>query len=287
MAMKDFTSYPAGWGAARQTVSAGAARRQNKGDFASFRPEAVPEPTRPPASRIGTPGGNGIRLAVAGNRLALQQEENVEGAGRSPLPNPRNTNTSPVGGSGPSPAGPNPDPSPAPSPVPGPNPAPSPQFNALQQSWLDANAGPFANLLRHNLGRSEPFEIHSVSLDWLNGGTGKPEFMQRAVGNVSPASGQELAQLLGGTLVQSPFGTFGTGQRDQYIRMPTGQMIEASVLANQLNAARQAKDPFSATQGVLEIYQREAQAFDLASSTNAIDLVTKGILRPTWPQEVS
>lgn len=157
----------------------------------------------------------------------------------------------------------------------------------MQQSWLDANPGPFANLLRHNLGRAEPFEIHSVSLDWLNGGTGKAESMQRAVGNVSAASGQELAQLLGGTLVQSPFGTFGTGQRDQYIRMPTGQMIEASVLANQLNAARQSRDPFAATQGVLEIYQREAQTFDLASSTNAIDLVTKGILRPNWPQQAS
>lgn len=286
--MKDLSSYPVSWGAVRQTVAAGAARRQNKGDFTSFRPESEPESPRPPASRNGTAAGNGIRLAVAGNRLALRQEENVEGAGRSPLPNPRNTNTSPVGGSGPSPApGPNPDPSPAPSPAPGPNPAPSPQFNALQQRWLDANAGPFANLLRHNLARAQPFEIHSVSLDWLNGSTGKPETLQRAVGNVSAASGQELAELLGGTLVQSPFGTFGTGQRDQYIRMPNGQMIEASVLANQLNAARQSKDPFTATQGVLEIYQREAQTFDLASSTNAIDLVTKGILRPSWPQQVS
>ncbi len=157
----------------------------------------------------------------------------------------------------------------------------------MQQAWLDTHAGPLANLLLNNLSRSSPFEMHSVSLDWLNGGTGKPESMQRAVGNVSPSSGQELAKLLGGTLVQSPFGTFGTGQRDQYIRMPNGQMIEASVLANQLNAARQAKDPFTATQGVLEIYQREMQSFDLASSTNAIDLVTKGLLRPNWPQQLS
>ena len=92
--------------------------------------------------------------------------------------------------------------------------------------------------------------------------------------------GQELASLLGGTLVASPFTTFGTQQRDPYIRMPNGQMIDASVLANSLNAARTAKDPFSATQSVLEVYKAEAASFNLGTSTDALDYVSKGLLRP-------
>lgn len=153
----------------------------------------------------------------------------------------------------------------------------------MQQKWLDSNTGNYANLMLHNLSRSTPFAIDNVDIRWANGSNGKPEFVPRAVGNVTAESGKQLAQMMGGTLVNGPFDTFGTSQRDQYIKMPNGQMIEASVLASQLNAARGASDPFSATQSVLEIYRLESQNFDLAASSNAVDLVTKGSLRAGWP----
>lgn len=152
------------------------------------------------------------------------------------------------------------------------------RISRLQQNWMDANTGTYANLMTNNLTRSVPFQIEGVDIRWANGTTGKPEFQQRAVGNISVESGRELAQLLGGTLVDSPFGTFGTSARDRYIRMPNGQMIEASVLAHQLNAARTAEDPFSATQAVLEIYQIEARNFDPGTSQNAVDLVSRRLL---------
>ncbi len=148
---------------------------------------------------------------------------------------------------------------------------------------MDSNTGNYANLMMHNLSRSTPFAIDNVDIRWANASTGKPEFLSRAVGNISAESGKQLAQMMGGTLVNGPFETFGTSQRDQYIKMPSGQMIEASSLASQLNAARSASDPFSATQNVLDIYRLESQKFDLASSSNVIDLVTKGSLRAGWP----
>ena len=148
----------------------------------------------------------------------------------------------------------------------------------MQQNWLDSNTGNYANLMVHNMSRTEPFVIESVGIKWANGSTGKPEFSNRAVGNVSAEGGKKLAQMIGGTLVDSPFDTFGTAQRDQYIRMPNGQMIEASVLASQLNAAKASQDPFSATQSVLEMYRNEAKDFNLQTSMNAIDLVSKGKL---------
>ncbi len=135
----------------------------------------------------------------------------------------------------------------------------------------------------NNLSRSAPFAIDGVDIRWSNVSTAKPEFNVRAVGNVNSESGRQLAELMGGSLISSPFDTFGTAQRDQYIRMPNGQMIEASVLANQLNLAREASDPFSATQSVLEIYRLEYQNFDLNTSTNAIDLVSKRSLTASWP----
>jgi len=157
----------------------------------------------------------------------------------------------------------------------------------MQQNWLDANTGVYANLMRANLSRSQPFQLDAVDIRWSNVSTGKPEFISRAVGNVTNESGKELADLLGGTLMKSPFDTFGTSQKDQYIRMPNGQMVEASVLANQLNAARTATDPFSATQSILEIYRAGNQRFDLNTSTDAIDLVTKRTLNPVLPQFTS
>ena len=148
----------------------------------------------------------------------------------------------------------------------------------MQQNWLDSNEGNYANLMVHNMSRTEPFVIESVGIKWANGSTGKPEFSNRAVGNVSAEGGKKLAQLIGGTLVDSPFDTFGTAQRDQYIRMPNGQMIEASVLASQLNASKASQDPFSATQSVLEMYRNEGKNFSVQTSMNAIDLVSKGKL---------
>lgn len=157
------------------------------------------------------------------------------------------------------------------------------KFNSMQQNWLDANTGSYANLMVNNLNRSTPFAIDGVDIRWSNGSTGKPEFSTRAVGNVSIESGRQLAELMGGSLIHSPFETFGTTQRDQYIRMPNGHMVEASVLASQLNAAREASDPFSATQSVLEIYRLENETFDLNTSNNAIDLVSKRSLTANWP----
>jgi hypothetical protein len=205
------------------------------------------------------PASNASILAAIGAMpLAERQNSAVDGVGRSPVTPPRTNATTDAS-------------------------APTLKFNTMQQNWLDANTGAFANVMKHNLGRAQPFQLEGVDVRWANGSTGKPEFSQRAVGNLSVASGKELAALMGGTLVQSPFDTFGTTQRDQYIRMPNGQMVEASVLANQLNAARTASDPFSATQSVLEIYRIENQNFDLNSSTNAVDLVTKGSLRTGVP----
>lgn len=157
----------------------------------------------------------------------------------------------------------------------------------MQQNWLDSNTGNYADLMLHNLNRPEPFAMETVGIKWANMTTGKSEFSNRAVGNVSAEGGKKLAQLMGGTLVDSPFDTFGTSQRDQYIRMPNGQMIEASVLANQLNAAKTSQDPFSATQSVIELYRSGAKSFNLQTSMDAIDLVSKGKLFANRPVGVS
>jgi len=278
--MKEISSYNMVMRPLQQQAAQGPSRRRNSGDlpapapvFDSMLDKDSVQRTVPQSSRIGTAAPSGILLALSGNRVAPSFETNVEGAGRKPASPPRN----PASGSG------EPPPAPGASPEP---PAPR-QWSAMQQNWLDANTGRYSELMRHNLSREAPFEIGGVDILWANGSTGKPEFSQRAIGNVSAEDGQALASLMGGTLVQSPFGTFGNSQRDQYIRMPNGQMIEASVLAHQLNAARNAQDPFSATQNVLEIYRLEAEKFDLAASTNAVDLVSKGSLIPGWPAGTS
>lgn len=232
---------------------------------------------QPSSAQIGTTlnrSSNASILQAIGARTANfsspRQASATDGAGRTPSNPPRGTNPPPTN-TGDTPTNPT-----TPAPPSAPN-API-KFNSLQQNWLDANTGAYANIMKANLERAQPFQIDGVDIRWANGSTGKPEFSQRAVGNVSDSSGRELAQLFGGTLVKSPFDTFGTSQRDQYIRMPNGQMIEASVLASQLNAARTAADPFSATQSVLEIYKGEIDRFDMAKSTNAIDMVSKGML---------
>lgn len=199
----------------------------------------------------------GILAAIG---VQARRNSATDGAGRTP--------TSPIRDSG--------------GPLP-PTPTPNLKFNSLQQNWLDSNTGNYADLMLHNLSRPEPFVIETVGIQWANGSTGKPEFSNRAVGNVSAEGGKKLAQLMGGTLVDSPFDTFGSSKRDQYIRMPNGQMIEASVLASQLNAAKSSQDPFSATQSVIEVYRNEAKNFSLQTSMNAIDLVSKGVLVTNRP----
>ena len=155
--------------------------------------------------------------------------------------------------------------------------------NAMKQNWLSANAGPYADLLTDNLTRTDAYTLGAVQIQWSNFSNGRPESLTRPVGTIDRESGQQLATLLGGTLMQSPFGTFGTQQKDQYIRMPNGQMIDASVLAHSLNQARGAKDPFSATQNVLEVYKVEASRFELAKSMDAVDGVSNGRLFPGSP----
>ena len=260
---------------------AGRSGRRALGDIAAKKTSAAPVKSfqgslasskvalaQPLASQIGTTvrasSNASILSAIGANSSASRQNSAADGFGRIPATPPRSPNN-PV------------------ETVPVPGPAVPVKLNSLQQKWMDANTGNFANLMLNNLSRSTSFAIDNVDIRWANGSSGKPEFVSRAVGNVSAESGKQLAQLMGGTLVNGPFDTFGTTQRDQYIKMPNGQMVEASVLASQLNAARGASDPFSATQSVLEIYRLENQNFDLASSNNAIDLVTKGSLRAGWP----
>jgi hypothetical protein len=226
-----------------------------------------------PAASIRSQSGTGaatrsqapILNALGVNSLTVRQNSAAEGAARATVASPRASRLSLTN---------------APSTSLAPDTAintPAP-FNRLQQNWMDANTGAYANLMRTNLTRTTPFQLESVDIRWANFSNGKFESQQRVVGNVSIESGRELAQLLGGTLVSGPFDTFGSTTRDRFIRMPNGQMIEAGVLAHQLNAARQSSDPFSATQAVLEIYQIEARNFNLTTSQNAVDLAAKGMM---------
>lgn len=155
-----------------------------------------------------------------------------------------------------------------------------PPPDPMKQNWLNANAGPYASLLRDSLSRNGAYTLSPVQIQWNNLSNGRPENLTRAVGTVDRESGLQLAALMGGTLVESPFTTFGTQQRDQYIRLPNGQMVDASVLANSLNQARGALDPFSATQNVLEVYKAEAAHYNLGTSTDALDGVSNGRFFP-------
>ncbi len=155
-----------------------------------------------------------------------------------------------------------------------------PPLDPMKQNWLNANAGPYASLLRDSLSRNSAYTLSPVQIQWNNLSNGRPENLTRAVGTVDRESGMQLAALMGGTLVESPFTTFGTQQRDQYIRLPNGQMVDASVLANSLNQARGAIDPFSATQNVLEVYKAEAAQYNPGNSMDALDGVSNGRFLP-------
>ena len=155
-----------------------------------------------------------------------------------------------------------------------------PPIDQMKQTWLNANAGPYASLLRDSLSRNSGYSLRPVQIQWTNLSNGRPENITRAVGNVDRESGLQLATLMGGTLVESPFTTFGAQQRDQYIRLPNGQMVDASVLANSLNQARGAVDPFWATQSVLEVYKAEAAQYSPGTSTDMLDRVSNGRLAP-------
>ena len=119
-------------------------------------------------------------------------------------------------------------------------------INSMQQNWLDANTGGYASLMADNLTRGGGFNLSPVQIQWSNLSNGRPEGFTRAIGTVDREGAQQLASMLGGTVVQAPLSVFGTSVRDPYIRLPSGQMIDASVLANSLNQARGASDPFSA-----------------------------------------
>jgi len=139
-------------------------------------------------------------------------------------------------------------------------------INPMQQNWLDANTGSYASLMADNLTRGGGFNLSPVQIQWSNLSNGRPEGFTRAIGTVDREGAQQLASMLGGTVVQAPLSVFGTSVRDPYIRLPNGQMIDASVLANSLNQARGASDPFSATQNVLEVYKAEAAQFSPSNS---------------------
>lgn len=152
----------------------------------------------------------------------------------------------------------------------------APNFSVMQQNWLDANAGPMANLMVNSLNRTEPYKLDPLPLQWANLSGGGTYGSYRAVGIVTKETAKELASLMGGQVADSPFGTFGTETRDTYIKMPNGQMIDASVLAANLNAAREGRDPFNSLQAMLDVYQGEARQFNWNRSTDAIDNVNGG-----------
>lgn len=163
--------------------------------------------------------------------------------------------------------------------------ASTPKYTTFQQNWLDSNSGTYANLLQSSLSRPEPYTFRDVTSNWTNLSNGKPETYTRAVGVVSPGDAAELANLMGGQVVESPFQTIGSGVKDLYIQMPTGQMIDASALAYSLNQARTGSDPFAATQSVLSVYQTEAKSFQYGNATDAIYGILKGTLK-TGPQNM-
>ncbi len=139
-------------------------------------------------------------------------------------------------------------------------------INQMQQNWLDANPGSYASLMADNLTRGSGFNLNQVQIQWNNLSNGRPEGFVRSVGTVDRDGAQQLASLLGGTVVQAQQSVFGSSVRDPFIRLSNGHMIDASVLANSLNQARGAADPFSATQNVLEVYKAEAAQYNPSNS---------------------
>jgi len=156
---------------------------------------------------------------------------------------------------------------------------------AMNQAWMDANKGNWGGNLMNSMmsGGANNFKFDPMNIQWANFSNGNQENITRAMGVIGQG-GDELAKMLGGTLVDSPFATFGTQQRDKYIKMPNGQMIDASAMAKSLQGASQSSNPFSSISDVIGLYQRENQGFNPKTNTDAINLVKQGVLKPTTPE---
>jgi hypothetical protein len=159
------------------------------------------------------------------------------------------------------------------------------QFNQQQQNWMNANSSGWGDdLMKFMLGGGgSQMNFDPMNIQWQNFNNGATENITRALGVLQNGGGDALAKLLGGKLESSPFATFGTQQRDQFIRMPNGQMIDASAMANSLKGAMGSSNPFSSLSDVIGLYQRENQNFNPQTNTDAINLVQTGVLDPRNP----
>lgn len=153
--------------------------------------------------------------------------------------------------------------------------------NAQQQNWLKENSGLWGNFAQQFInGQGQNGQLDPMNIDWTNFSNGKPEHITRALGVVNQQGGDALAKMLGGQLVDNPMATFGTNQRDKFIKMPNGQMIDASVLQNQLNGVKD----FSGLTNVLNTYKNEANAYNPATSMDIQAIIQRGEISPTTPQ---
>jgi hypothetical protein len=212
-------------------------------------------PSNPPANPAGNPSQNSVGGAIPGLGTALA---NTAAALASAFPNG-------VPGNGANPSGAQP-------------------LSQMNQNWMTANAGPFANLMNFmRSGGGSQLNSDPMNIDWTNFSNGNPEHITRALGVIQQGGADALARILGGTAVDSPFATFGTNQRDRFIRMPNGQMIDASALGQSLQQASRAQDPFSALSATMDLYRSEQQRYNPSTSTDAIDMANRGQLNTNTP----
>ena len=152
--------------------------------------------------------------------------------------------------------------------------------NAQQQNWLKDNPGLWGDFAKKFIGgQGQNGTIDPMNIDWTNFSNGKPEHITRALGVVNQQGGNSLAQMLGGQLVDNPMATFGTNQKDRFIKMPNGQMIDASALQNSLNGVKD----FNGLTDILNMYKRENANYNGATSMDAQALIQRGDLSPTTP----
>lgn len=152
--------------------------------------------------------------------------------------------------------------------------------NAQQQNWLKDNEGLWGNFAKQFIGgQGQNGTLDPMNIDWTNFSNGSPEHITRALGVVNQNGGDALAKMLGGTLVDSPFATFGTNQKDRFIKMPNGQMIDASAMQNSLNGVKN----FDGLTDILNMYKRESNSYNPQTSMDAQALVQRGQLNPTTP----
>lgn len=179
----------------------------------------------------------------------------------------------------------------APQPNPNNTPATQPatsnpyKLSDLNQNWMKANEGTWgSDLMKFMLsGGANQFNFDPMNISYMNESTGQQENIQRALGVIQSGGADALAKILGGRVQTSPLATFGTNQRDQYIYMPNGQMIDASALANQLKNAAQSSNPFSALSDTIGLYKYWNDSFDPRTNTDIMNQVNKGIIKPMTP----